>query len=178
METPEPVFDAPVPGSSLTAEPGGRAWKNPPQYSTVEDAIDYYVTRLSSDEAADQVVNILDMGVPVTDLANMIQTHGIMEGKHTLDVSMLVLPVLMEVIAFIGDTADIDYDMGTERDDPERADDALVRKAVLKLKQKTTSETLDGFSTEEDEDVGEISEEPMDEAEESASPSGLMARRV
>jgi len=175
MAQPDPIFDAPVPGSSLTAEPGGRAWKNPPQYSTVEDAIDYYVTRLSSDEAADQVVNILDMGVPVTDLANMIQTHGIMEGKHTLDVSMLVLPVLMEVIAFIGDTADIDYDMGT-KGDTTGADDALVRKAVLKLQQKTTGETLDGFSTEEG--VEDIPEEPMDEAEEPVSPSGLMARRV
>ena len=49
MAAPEPVFDAPVPGSGLTAEPGSRSWKNPPQYSSVEDAVDYYVTRLSSD---------------------------------------------------------------------------------------------------------------------------------
>ena len=27
MAQPDPTFDAPVPGSSLTAEPGGRAWK-------------------------------------------------------------------------------------------------------------------------------------------------------
>ena len=78
MIQPEPSFLAAVPGSSLTAEPGGRGYKNPPQYSTVDDAMNYYVTRLASDEVADQIVNVLDMGVPVTEVANIMQMHGVM----------------------------------------------------------------------------------------------------
>jgi|TARA_R110000823_G_C15878499_1_gene494826 hypothetical protein len=177
MAAPEPVFDAPVPGSGLTAEPGSRSWKNPPQYSSVEDAVDYYVTRLSSDEVANQVVSVLDMGVPVTDLANIMQTHGIMEGKHTLDVSMLILPVLMEVIALIGDTAGIDYSMGTEKDDPERIHNSVVRGAKLRLEKELQDKTLDNLGKKEEEVEPEEVQNEMADVEEPVIPTGLMARR-
>ena len=175
MIQPEPSFLAAIPGSSLTSEPGGRAHKNPPQYSTVDDAMNYYVTRLSSDEVADQIVNVLDMGVPVTELANIMQMHGVMEGKHTLDVSMLILPVLMEIIALIGDTANIDYNMGTKWSDPERAENSIVQAAKMKMETELRDKTLDGFSKDKE---TEIPEEVEEEAEEPViEPTGLMARR-
>jgi len=177
MAIPEPVFNSPVPGSSLTAEPGSRQWKNPPQYSTVEDAIDYYVTRLSSDEVANQVVSVLDMGVPVTDLANIMHTYGIIEGKHTLDVSMLILPVLMEIIALIGDTAGIDYKMGTEKDDPERVNNSIVQGAKLRLQKELQDETLDNLGKGEEEVEPEEVPDELAEVEEPIIPTGLMARR-
>ena len=173
MENIEPSFLAAVPGSGLTSEPGSQAYKNPPQYSTVDDAIDYYVNRLASDELAEQVITVLDMGVSVTDLAHIMQMHGVMEGKHTIDVSMLILPVLMEVIALIGDTANIEYSMGTE-EDPERSNHALVESAKLKMQKELKQKTLDGFSK----DI-KPEEAPEPEAEEPATePTGLMARRI
>ena len=176
MIQPEPSFQAAVPGSGLTSEPGSRAYKNPPQYSTVDDAMNYYVTRLASDEVADQIVNVLDMGVPVTELANIMQMHGVMEGKHTLDMSMLMLPVLMEIIALIGDTAGIDYNMGTKKSDPERAENNIVQAAKMKMETELRDKTLDGFSKDKE---TEMPEEIEEEAEESATePTGLMARRI
>ena len=176
MIRPEPIFQAAVPGSSLTSEPGSRAYKNPPQYSSVDDAMNYYIARLSSDEIADQIINVLDMGVPVTELANIIQMHGVMEGKHTLDVSMLMLPVLMEVIALIGDTAKIDYDMGVKKSDPERAENSIVQAAKMKMETELRDKTLAGVS--EDKET-EMPEEVEEEAEEPATePTGLMARRI
>ena len=32
------IFDTPVPGQSLTDEPGNYPWEHAPQYPTVEDA--------------------------------------------------------------------------------------------------------------------------------------------
>ena len=171
----EPTFQAAVPGSSLTSEPDSRAYKKPPQYSTVDDAMNYYVTRLSTDEVADQIINVLDMGVPVTELANIMQMHGVMEGKHTLDMSMLMLPVLMEIIALIGDTANIDYNMGTEKSDPERSENSIVQTAKMKMETELRDKTLEGFSKDKepemDEEIEEEAEEPVTE------PTGLMARR-
>ena len=43
------------------------------------------------------------MGVPVTTKANTIQLSGVMEGKHSIDVGMLAIPVLMELIMFMAD---------------------------------------------------------------------------
>ena len=44
----QPSFDAPIPGQSLTAELGARPWQSKPQYSTVDETIDYYMERMSS----------------------------------------------------------------------------------------------------------------------------------
>ena len=104
-----------------------------------------------------------------------MQMHGVMEGKHTLDVSMLILPVLMEIIALIGDTANIDYNMGTKRSDPERAENSIVQAAKIKMETELRDKTLDGFSKDKE---TEIPEEVEEEAEEPViEPTGLMARR-
>ena len=42
-----PAFDAPIPGQSLTSAPKNRPWRNPPQLAKVEDAMEYYLPRLS-----------------------------------------------------------------------------------------------------------------------------------
>tara|TARA_R110002051_G_scaffold276136_1_gene337453 strand:- start:258 stop:824 length:567 start_codon:yes stop_codon:yes gene_type:complete len=183
----EPSFDSPIPGSGLTAEPGSRSYKNPPQYSSVDEAINYYVKRLSTDEVADQVIEVLDMGVPITTIANIMCMHGVMEGKHTIDVSMLIMPVLMELMALIGDSAGIEYNMGTEKDDPERISDATVQHAVQKMKAAKDDDfddaILNNFNDikKEKEEV-ELEEEEVEleeevGLEEDSIPTGLMARR-
>jgi len=132
---PEAIYDAPIPGSSLTKEVGASALKNPPRYTTVDEAIEFYVQRMSTEEFSEQVADVLEMGVPVTSLVNIIQMHSVMEGLHTIDVSIMLMPILMEMIALIGDMQNIEYDMGVERDDPERISDAMVQTATRKLKR-------------------------------------------
>ena len=34
-------FDAPIPGQSLTDEPGNYPWEHPPQFASVEEATDF-----------------------------------------------------------------------------------------------------------------------------------------
>ena len=106
------MFDAPIPGMSLTHELGARPWQSPAQYPTVDKAIEYYLERMSTDEFMDQIADVLEMNVPVTTLANTIQLAGVMDGKHSVDVGMLVMPLLMEMIMLIGDNAGVNYDTG------------------------------------------------------------------
>ena len=113
----EVMLDAPIPGQSMLMELGSRPWQQPSQMSTVEEAIDYYVTRIESEEVSTQLLDVLEMGVPVTTVANAMQSSSVMEGKHTVDVGMLVLPVLIELISLIADTANIKYTSGLEGDD-------------------------------------------------------------
>jgi hypothetical protein len=173
---PEPIFDAPIPGSSLTAEIGSRAWKNPPQYDTVEEVLDFYIERMSSDEFSDKLIHALDLGVSVTQIANLMQIHGVMEGQHTLDVSMLILPVLMEFIRLIADTRGIEYNMGVDEHDPERADDALVVGAVRKLKEATKFDGAPIVEGMEDLEEEEVIEEEVIVAPEEEMATGLMSR--
>ena len=66
-------FDAPIPGMSLTAELGARPWQSPAQYPTVDEAIEYYMNSMTTDSFMDQIIDVLEMGVPVASVANVIQ---------------------------------------------------------------------------------------------------------
>lgn len=156
-------FDAAIPGQSLTAELGSRPWQQPAQYTTVEEALDYYLPRLQSEEVAAQLLDVLEMGIPVTTVANTMQLGSVMEGKHSVDVGMLILPVLVELIMLIADTANVKYTSGLEKDKEIRG--SLVDLAVSRFKDRKDSPE----EKTNDKEPVEIEDEKM---------SGLMSRRV
>ena len=42
-DLPEAFIDAPIAGQSLTSEVGGWPWEQPPQYTTVEETLEFYL---------------------------------------------------------------------------------------------------------------------------------------
>ena len=156
------MFDAPIPGMSLTHELGARPWQSPAQYPTVDKAIEYYLERMSTDEFMDQIADVLEMNVPVTTLANTIQLAGVMEGKHSVDVGMLVMPLLMEMIMLIGDNAGVNYDSGLTDAPNNTTKDTLIEAVRKEMQEKIND------AEEVSEEIEEVKEEPK---------SGLMARR-
>ena len=159
----QPSFDAPIPGQSLTMELGSRPWQNPSRFTNVDDTIDYYMGRMSSEEFMVQLAEVLESGVPVTSIANSIQLSSVMEGVHTVDVGMLVLPMIMEMLMMIGDSAGVKYDKGLENPNKPILRDSTIAKAVAEYEAKI-----------EDKDVVEETEDKEVEDEE---PTGLMGRR-
>ena len=132
----EPLLDAPIPGMSMTHELGARPWQNPPKYATVDEAIEYYLERMSSEDFMEQLEDVMEMGIPLTDIANVMQLGGVMEGMHTIDVGLLVLPVLVEMMMLVGDSAKIDYDSGLDDKAPMnkgKTRNSLVAKTARKL---------------------------------------------
>ena len=82
-----------------------------------------------------------------------------MEGKHTVDVGMLVIPVLMEMIMYVGDKNKVKYETGlTRKKKPVR--NSTIAKAIKELK----------------EDKGEKPDKQEEEVV-MEEPKGLMARR-
>jgi hypothetical protein len=112
------------------------------------------------------------MGTPVAPVAEILVQSGAMEGKHSIDVSILILPVIMELIAYVADEAGIEYNMGTNVTiDQDKISESKIALVVSKMKKKMPQE----------ENVVE-EEEPMVEPEavleENPQSSGLMARRM
>ena len=135
VEPDTPSFDRPIPGMSLTAELGNRPWQQPPQYSTVEEALQWYIPRLTNPEMLDQLLNVMESGIPLTTIADAMQTGGVMEGKHSLDVGILILPVLIETMAYLAEEAGIEYTEGSNVEtSPDIIDDSTM--AVVKQKVK------------------------------------------
>ena len=165
----QPSFDAPIPGQSLTMELGSRPWQSPPQFTTVDDTIDYYMERMSSEDFMLQLADVLEMGIPVTTLANTIQLGSVMEGVHTVDVGMLVLPMLMEMIMMVGDSAGIKYDSGMTDTSKPKTRDTFIAKVISDYEKEIEGVNL----TDDTPDVAKEEEEEVIE-----EPKGLMARRT
>jgi len=165
-ELNEVVHDGPVAGQSLTAEFGARPWQSPPQYNTLEEALEWYVPRLTNKAFTTELFDIIEMGIPLTTIANSMQLTAVMEGVHSIDIGILVTPIIVEMLAYLADSQDVEYKTGNEEpDDDDTPSEGMVAAALNKLKQ------------EEDKPipVPGIDSEVIEEEEE---PSGLMARRA
>ena len=165
----ENTFSAPIPGQGMTAELGSRPWQNPPQYASVEEALEWYIPRLVSDEMYEGLVDTMELGIPLTTMADTLQSGGVMQGLHTLDVGMLAMPVIIEMLAYIAEDAGIEYTMGTEKPiDDDKISDTKIALAMKKMRERLPE------AIEEREEEPEVMEDtPVEPA-----PSGLMARRV
>jgi len=165
LEDVTSMFDAPIPGESLTIELGSRPWQQASELSTVDEAIEYYMERLSTDEFMNQLMDVLELGVPITSIVNTMQLNSVMEGDHSVDVGALVSPLLVEMIMYMADMAKVDYVSGLEKPD---TSDKLAPTKVAKMMNKFKQEVEDT----------DIEEEPSVETQETEEPKGLMARRT
>ena len=93
-----------------------------------------------------------------------------MEGRHTIDTGMLVIPVLMEMMMLVADKAGIKYNTGMERDVKEESRDSNVAAVLEEFEQELENEK------EQEEEM--IDEEDIVEKEIEEGPMGLMSRRA
>lgn len=110
----EPRFDGPIPGMSLTTEPGNRPWEQPAQYPTVEEAAEFYIDKLTNPKTNAPIMDAIEEGVPITFFANALQTVGVSRGLHTVHTGVLVSPVIVELLIAMAQDLEIEYTVGTE----------------------------------------------------------------
>ena len=96
-----------------------------------------------------------------------------MQGKHSIDVGILIMPVLIEMLSYVGDEEKIEYVVGTEMEDEDKDKfrDSTIAKAMRSVKEK-----MEETGKEPIEELPESGVEEESMAEEPA-PAGLMARR-
>ncbi len=162
----EQSFDRPIPGMGMTFEVGSRPWQTPPELTTVEQATDYYVERMNTDAFKGQLVDVIEMGVPLATLANTIQLASVMEGIHSVDVGILMIPIIVELLITIADSQGAKYQTGMEGMENERATapNRIISDMMRERNMKEEEMPM---------------EEPQEMAqEEQMQPMGLMARRT
>tara|TARA_R100000995_G_scaffold84746_1_gene64604 strand:+ start:383 stop:904 length:522 start_codon:yes stop_codon:yes gene_type:complete len=160
----EPELDAPIPGMSLTHELGARPWQTPPEMSTVEDAIDFYIPRIGNPKTINQVLGLLESGTPLTNIAETMTLVGTMEGKHTVDVAVLMNPIIVEYLKGIGDITQTPYNLERDEMDME-ASPVVAERALESLKGE------DKVTQEQQTEITDLSENILQEEK-----KGLMSR--
>ena len=111
-------FNAPIPGESLTASPDNKkAWERPPEYTNEDDAMKEIYLLLTEQDKLKQLINTIDDGVPLDEIAQVILYKGYTEGKYNPDLMLLLIEPTLYLLIAIADYAEIkDYVLYTGED--------------------------------------------------------------
>lgn len=88
------LLQAPIPGQSLTDTPKNYPWERPPEMTSVEQVTEAYIKRLANQDAMDDLAILFDSGLPISVFVEGMMTAGVGAGKHSVDVGLIVAPVL------------------------------------------------------------------------------------
>lgn len=165
-------FEAPIPGESLTSAPKAAPWERPPEIVDPEEAIEMHLSRLSDPERMQSVVDALELGVDIKSLTTGLLRSAVANGIHTVDVSLLVAPVVHEFIKKTAEDAGIEYDEGLVDEENEKSRRRQIEHAKAKRKLKKAG-YLKGAQAEESPVEATVEAEPTDVGE----PASLVKRR-
>lgn len=154
-------FRAPIPGQSLTTQPKGMPFERPPEISDPEEALQEHLLRITDPEKMEATVTLLESGVDIVTLTEGILRNAVMNGIHSVDVSMIIAPTIHEYIKSVADELGIQYEEGFEN----KAEKEKFKNARIQTYMK------DAMSRKP-KDIAEIEEEVPVEPR-----RGLMKRR-
>jgi len=176
------MFSAPIPGQSLTSEPKNSTWENPPQMSEPEEALLWHLGRFDNPKKTEAVVALLVLGLDLVTMTEGLLRTAVADGRHGIDVSLIIAPVIHEHLKGIAEASGVDYTEGLEEDE-EDFDLNLVSVSALR---KEAQDILDNIKSGGDVDLSSLntSEPTMEEEEEEMvdmeqqeeKPMGLMSR--
>jgi hypothetical protein len=146
-------FSAPIPGESLTGQPGAQIWEQPPAYSSFEEAVDVTMEKLFAPKTMEKIVTMLDSGIPVEALGRTILFSGFMEGKFNPDVATLLAKNVYEALLTIGELGGVKnmkIDSGDSKDDSMEFNAEMDKlKLINSLSDSTTQSMADIEKVEE-----------------------------
>ena len=151
-------FNRAIPGQSLTTPPKSAPYERPPQISDPLEAIDYHLEQLDDPKTVEELMFFLQLGIDLSTLVEGIARKAVLDGIHSIDISLSIAPVIHEYIKGYADAMDIDYDEGFE--DKEEEDRIMYGRNLILAKKMLANQRERDF--EYDEEAGLTKQEGMD----------------
>jgi hypothetical protein len=144
----DPLMNSPIPGANFTSDTRNYPWHRPPDIVDFDEAVEFIAKGIMKPRPASGILTMLEMGVTVAMVTQMIIMAGMSRGKWTLDLGLVVAGPVARMIEMMADDAGIDYTMGTEED----TTPVVPPVNFMKIKE-------DQYDTPDQEDVTEVIEE-------------------
>jgi hypothetical protein len=167
-------FNRPIPGESLTSTPRNAPFERPPEITDPEEALEVHLVRLTDEKRMGAAIDLLEVGVDLQSLVEGILRTAVMNGVHSIDVSLVIAPVIHEYIKLTADQLGVDYSEGFDEDEE---DEEVKTYAVASAKARKKLKQMDMMPTEEPEETKE-EEVEMEEPVAEEKPRGLMVRET
>ncbi|HEY9814316.1 MAG TPA: hypothetical protein V6D20_00700 [Candidatus Obscuribacterales bacterium] len=117
--------------------------------------------KITDPKKAGRIIDLLEQGFPVTSFVQILTMGGVGNGIHTIDVAVLIAPVLHEALVQMAREVGVEVNTGLEGDGDDSPDPLMIKTAV-KAAKSLPPKVEDKL--EEQEEVEEVTQ-------------GLMSRR-
>ena len=156
------MTDRPIPGQSLTTPPRNFPFERPPDHVNPMDALDVHLDNIEESKGIEDIVHLTEtVGIDLVTIVEGILRSAVMQGIHSVDISMLIAPHIHEYVKGQLDVLSVDYDEGFE---DTKADDKVREERMgERIRKKLTME------------AGENIPEGMTTAPTPQSPAPVMA---
>lgn len=165
-------FNGPIPGQSLTDEPKKYAWERPPEFVDPDDALNFHLDRLMSPEVIEAILDLLESDQELFDVNTIVKgilRSGVSNGLYTIDVAMLIGPVIHEFVKQAALAADIEFREGFE------ADTKAAEKAKRDRESRMAKKALERLKVSPKEAVAQMDEEETPKKTAPKGGRGLMS---
>tara|TARA_B100001094_G_C17934325_1_gene672324 strand:- start:28 stop:639 length:612 start_codon:yes stop_codon:yes gene_type:complete len=114
-------FQGPIPGQSLTNSPDAQQpWEQPPVYTNIKEAREAVFLEILKQENLEPIINLLDDGMSVAKVTEMLLFIGYSKGQFNPDMMMLLAEPVMYMLLALCENVGVDPVINTDDgDDPE-----------------------------------------------------------
>lgn len=141
------MFDGPIPGASLTTEPGSMPYERPPQFTDETEAMDFLFQRFTESKNYKNVMRTMDAGMPIALIAQHTIMFGASEGMWNTDMTLLLLEPTMMMLGTLAFNGGITPTWTMPEKEDAGVNPEPIRKAFERVKE--VSEENKDMSTQE-----------------------------
>ena len=138
------LMDAPIPGQSLTREPGSTPYERPPEFATENEAMDFLFEKVTRPDIQTNLLRAMDAGMPIPILIEPILMHGAQEGKWSIDMAMTLLEPLGVILYGMGRRAGITPKVDVPKKEKDKGLNPKPFAEIFKSKVETREKALKG----------------------------------
>jgi len=127
-------LNRPIPGQGLTSDPDNPyPWEKPPEFTDLEDGLQYVFGRLINPEAYVSIMNVIDDGTALMDITQGILFKGFTEGKWNPDLMMMLAEPITYMLAAFAEQEGIEFTI--QEDDEEDIEEEEEAQSLPMMKQ-------------------------------------------
>lgn len=170
---PKHSLDGPIPGENYTSDTRNYPWHRPPEFTEPDEAIEYISNIMLEEKGAVAILSMLELGITVLQITEMIIMKGMGAGKWTMDLGLLIAGPISHIIILMAKAYEVEYDMGfsdmpvmpgkhffneLKKLDKAKAKEAAdsIKDDVAGIKDAASGGFLDGIADEIAEDAQEV----------------------
>lgn len=136
-------FDGPIPGESLTDSPKKYPWERPPETVDEDQAIVHHLERFSQPKVEDNILDAIELGMPIAYIVDLALTGAVASGIHNIDMSLIIAPVLHEYLVGVAEASGMPYKEFFDEDPKDRTSSVKIKATEMLSKAIDTADEDD-----------------------------------